>query len=218
MRGSAPSCPRCLRSADDAEWAGVGGDRSLRLLGREAHDLRGYGNNLDVPFATERPWNRLLLGESLVRPGFVVEAHERVRGALRRNPSSGAPRPRADRGRTASAASRDRIRSGAPTAVRTMRVPTDTKTRRKRAPSFASRSETSTCGAPLMTALRACCAHHSSVGPAVRHRRVDDPASTQVDKEQHEDLAEPGIVGLHEVACPGDVIVQKARPALTVAE
>jgi hypothetical protein len=39
--------------------------------------------------------------------------------------------------------------SGAPTAVRTTRAPTDSKTRRKRAPSFASRSQTSTSGAPL---------------------------------------------------------------------
>jgi hypothetical protein len=46
---------------------------------------------------------------------------------------------------------------------------------------------------------------------------MDDPASTQVDEEQDEDLPESRVVGLHEVACAGDVIAQKRRPALTVA-
>ena len=34
-----------------------------------------YGNSLDATFAAGRPRNRLLLGERLVRPGLVVEAH-----------------------------------------------------------------------------------------------------------------------------------------------
>ena len=34
-----------------------------------------HGNSLDAAFAAGRPWNRLLLGERLVRPGLVVEAH-----------------------------------------------------------------------------------------------------------------------------------------------
>src|SRR5258705_1788960 len=36
-------------------------------------------------------------------------------------------------------------------------------------------------------------------------------------EEEHEDLAEPDVVGLHEVARPRDVIPQEGRPALPVA-
>lgn len=34
-----------------------------------------HGNSLDAAFAAGHPWNRLLLGERLVLPRLVVEAH-----------------------------------------------------------------------------------------------------------------------------------------------
>jgi hypothetical protein len=46
---------------------------------------------------------------------------------------------------------------------------------------------------------------------------VNDLAAAQVEEEEHEDLAETDVVGLHEVARPRDVIVQKRRPSLAVA-
>src|SRR5206468_11688828 len=51
----------------------------------------------------------------------------------------------------------------------------------------------------------------------VRHCGVDDRASPKVEEEEQEDLAEPDIVGLHEVARPRDVIPREGRPALPVA-
>src|SRR5207249_11072721 len=55
------------------------------------------------------------------------------------------------------------------------------------------------------------------VARRVRHCGVDDRASPKVEEEEHEDLAEPDVVGLHEVARPRDVIPQEGRPALPVA-
>jgi hypothetical protein len=55
------------------------------------------------------------------------------------------------------------------------------------------------------------------VAGRVCDRRVDDPAAPKVEEEEHEDLAEPDVVGLYEVARPRDVIVQEGGPALPVA-
>src|SRR5207247_8805219 len=55
------------------------------------------------------------------------------------------------------------------------------------------------------------------VARRVRHCGVDDRASPKVEEEEHEDLAEPDVVGLHEVARSRDVIPQEGRPALPVA-
>jgi hypothetical protein len=55
------------------------------------------------------------------------------------------------------------------------------------------------------------------LGRRVRRSGVHDRASPQVEKEKHEDLVEPDVVGLHEVAGPGGVIAQECRPALTVS-
>jgi hypothetical protein len=55
------------------------------------------------------------------------------------------------------------------------------------------------------------------VARCVGHRGVDDLASPKVEEEEHEDLAEPDVVGLHKVARPHDVIPQEGRPALAVA-
>ena len=101
--------------------------------------------------------------------------------------------------------------SGAAAAIRTTRVPDEASTRAKRAPSFASRSQTTTPGAASRVAFRACCAHHSSLGAYVT-AGVDDLASPKVEEEKHEDLAEPDVVGLHEVARPRSVIPQEGRP------
>src|SRR5882724_731147 len=57
--------------------------------------------------------------------------------------------------------------SGARIAVRTTRTPDDLNTPAKRAPSFVSWSQMTTCGASSMVLFLACCAHHSSVGAYV---------------------------------------------------
>src|SRR5262245_5331571 len=49
------------------------------------------------------------------------------------------------------------------------------------------------------------------------HRGVDDLAAPEVEEEKDEDLAEPDVVGLHEVARPRDMIAQECRPALPSA-
>ena len=106
--------------------------------------------------------------------------------------------------------------SGAWGAIRTTRAPDDARTRVKRAPSFTSRSQTNTAGTASRVAFRAGCAHHSSLGAYVTAAWtiVRRPRSR---KKEHEDLAEPDVVGLHEVARPRDVIPQEGRPALPVA-
>jgi len=66
-----------------------------------------------------------------------------------------------------------------------------------------------------MVAFRACCA--PLVAWHVCDRRVDDPAPPEIEEEEHEDLAEADVVGLHEVARPRDVIPQEGRQALPIA-
>src|SRR6266403_4177779 len=55
------------------------------------------------------------------------------------------------------------------------------------------------------------------VGRRIRDRGVNDLSATEVEEEEHENLAEPDIVRLNEVARPGDVVAQERRPALAVA-
>ena len=43
------------------------------------------------------------------------------------------------------------------------------------------------------------------VGRCIRDRGVDDLSTAEVEEEEHEDLAEPDVVRLDEVARPGDV-------------
>src|SRR5436190_24354428 len=106
--------------------------------------------------------------------------------------------------------------SGASGAIRTTRAPDDAGTRVKRAPSFASRSQTNTAGTASRVAFRACCAHPSSLGAYVTaawtivRRPRSRKKSTKTSRNRN-------IVGLHEVARPRDVIPQEGRPALPVA-
>ena len=92
---------------------------------------REDGNRLDAPFAAARSRDRLLLGERLVRPGLVVEtyvlghetsqmrfAHDQHVVEELSTQRSGKPL-------------RECVQSGAPTAVRTTRVPADSRTRQK---------------------------------------------------------------------------------------
>src|SRR6266404_2267425 len=130
--------------------------------------------------------------------------------SLKRRTWSSSSRRRVPANRSANA-----FMSGAWGAIRTTRAPDDARTRVKRAPSFASRSQTNTAGTASRVAFRACCAHHSSLGAYVTAAWtiVRRPRS----RKEHEDLAEPDVVGLHEGARPRDVIPQEGRPALPVA-
>ena len=55
------------------------------------------------------------------------------------------------------------------------------------------------------------------VGRRIRNRGMDDLSAAEVEQEEHEDLAEPDVVRLDEVARPRDVVAQERRPALAVA-
>ena len=55
------------------------------------------------------------------------------------------------------------------------------------------------------------------IGRSVRHGGVNHRATTTVEKEEHEDLAEPQVLRLDEVACPDHVVPQEGRPALAIA-
>jgi hypothetical protein len=78
--------------------------------------------------------------------------------------------------------------AGAPGAIRTTRAPDDARTRAKRAPSFASRSQMHTAGAAFMVAFRACCAHHSSLGATaawtILRRRRSSKKSTKTSRNR----------------------------------
>src|SRR5207253_7799503 len=129
--------------------------------------------------------------------------------SLKRRTWSSSSRRRVPANRSANA-----FMSGASGAIRTTRAPDDARTRVKRAPSFALRSQTNTAGTASRVAFRACCAHHSSLGAYVTAAWM---IVRRPREEEHEDLAEPDVVGLHEVARPRDVIPQEGRPALSVA-
>src|SRR2546428_6787918 len=106
--------------------------------------------------------------------------------------------------------------SGARIAVRTTRTPDDLNTPAKRAPSFVSWSQMTTCGAlchgGVSGLLRA-----ALVGRRIRHRGMEDRSATQVQEEEYEHLAEPHVERLYEVARPRHVVSQERRPALAVA-
>src|SRR6266850_22345 len=126
-----------------------------------------YGDCVDAPLCRERPWNRLLVTEGLVRTRFVVKAD--VLGddaaeviSLRMRTWSSSSRRSVPAKRSAKA-----FMSGARIAVRATRTPDDLNTPAKRAPSFVSRSQMTTCGASSMVLFLACCARHSSVGAYV---------------------------------------------------
>ena len=55
------------------------------------------------------------------------------------------------------------------------------------------------------------------VGRRIHDRGVDDLSAAEVEEEECEDLAEPDVVRLDEVARPSDVVAQERRPALAVA-
>src|SRR3989454_5182837 len=87
--------------------------------------------------------------------------------------------------------------SGARIAVRTTRTPDDLNTPAKRAPSFVSWSQMTTCGALSMVAFLACCAQHSSVGAYVTaawrivRRRRSRKKSTNRSEEHTSELQSP---------------------------
>ena len=77
------------------------------------HERRAGGVGLRPGRKARRPLPTCLrVGRRTSRSdGRRRSRHERVRGALLRNPPPGAPRPRSDHGRSASAASGDRVRA-----------------------------------------------------------------------------------------------------------
>src|SRR6266478_3834994 len=55
------------------------------------------------------------------------------------------------------------------------------------------------------------------VGRRICHRGMEDSSATQVQKEEHEHLAEPHVERLNEVTRPRHVVSQERRPAVPVA-
>src|SRR5258705_7091624 len=163
-----------------------------------------------------RTRNRLLLRESLVRTRLVVEAHElgdeaaevvlaEEEDVVEQLPAQGAREPFGERvhvrrpGRDPHD-SRPRRCENAGEASAELRIAVADEDRRRGIHG----------GVPGL--LRA-----PLVAWHVCDRRVDDPASPEFKEEEHEYLAEPNVVGLHEVARPRDVIPQERRPALPIA-
>src|SRR5947209_2643732 len=149
--------------------ASGGGVRSLASRGSAVVVMEPPENrdSRDAALELGGTRNRLLLRESLVRTRLVVEAHELGDEAsewssVKRRTWSSSSRRRVPANRSANA-----FMSGASGAIRTTRAPDDARTRVKRAPSFASRSQTNTAGTASRVAFRACCAHHSSLGAYV---------------------------------------------------
>src|SRR2546425_13378036 len=121
-----------------------------------------YGDCVDASLCRERPWNRLLLPETLVRTRFIVEAHVLGNDApevILNEEVVEQLSPERTGERSANA-----FMSGARIALRTTRTPDDLNMPAKRGPSFVSWSQMTTCGASSLVAFLACCAHHSSVG------------------------------------------------------
>src|SRR5207249_461681 len=97
--------------------------------------------------------------------------------SLKRRTWSSSSRRRVPANRSANA-----FMSGASGAIRTTRAPDDARTRVKRAPSFASRSQTNTAGTASRVAFRACCAHHSALGAYGVRARVGMAGSQLSDR------------------------------------
>jgi hypothetical protein len=121
----------------------------------------------DAALKLGTPRNRLPLRERLVWPRLVVEVHELGDEAAEVGLAQEEDMVEQSRRRVPANRSADAFMSGAPGAIRTTRAPDDARTRVKRAPSFASWSQTTTAGAVSMVAFRACCAHHASLGAYV---------------------------------------------------
>jgi hypothetical protein len=125
------------------------------------------GDCVNAAARLERPWNRLLVPEGLVRTRFVVEADvlgDDAPEVILTKDEDVVEHLSAER---ADEAFSEGIRVRARIAVRTTRTPDDLKTPAKRDPSFVSWSQTTRCGARSIVAFLACCAHHSSVGAYV---------------------------------------------------
>ena len=116
--------------------------------------------------------DNLLLGDALMRPSSIVEAHEfgdqasevrllEFEHVLEQLTTEGAD------ARAAKA-----FMFGAQGADRTTNAPVPSKVRTKQRPNFASRSQTSTSGALSKVAFLACCAHQWSVGVYVTAARM----------------------------------------------
>src|SRR5438094_2041766 len=174
------------------------------------------GDSRDTTRGLARTGNRLLLPESLVRTRLVVEPYElrdeavevalaHEENVVEQLPAEGAREPFGERvhvrrpGRNPHDL-RPRRGEHAGEASAELRVAVADDDRRRRVQGGIP----GLLGAPLV-------AWH------VGDRRVDDPTSPELEEEQHEDRAEPNVVGLHEVARPRDVIPQEGRPALPVA-
>ena len=123
-----------------------------------------YGDCVDAPLCRERPWNRLLVPEGLVRTRFVV-----VADVLGDHAPEVILTEDEDVVEHLSPECADEALSKGIHVRRAYRRAHDAHARRpeygrKQEPSFVSWSQTTTCGTRSMVAFLAWCAHHSSVG------------------------------------------------------
>src|SRR2546425_6632197 len=175
-----------------------------------------YGDCVDASLCRERPWNRLLVPETLVPTRFIVEAH-----VLGDDAPEVILTEDEDMVEQLSAERADEAFSEGIHVRRAYRRAHDAHPRR---PEYAgeARSELRVVvaddkmwravhgGVPGL--LRA-----PLVGRRIRHRGVEDRAATQVQEEEYEYLAEAHDERLHEVTRPRHVVSQEGRPTLPVA-
>jgi hypothetical protein len=164
-----------------------------------------YGDCVDASLCRERPWNRLLVPEGLVRTRFIVETD--VFG-------DDAPEVILTEDEDmVEHLSTERAGEAFSEGVHVRRAYRRAHDSHARRPQYANevRSELGVVvaddnlwyaihgGVPGL--LRA-----PFVGWRSRHRGMEDRSATQVQEEEHEDLAEPHVERLHEVTRPRNVV------------
>jgi hypothetical protein len=175
-----------------------------------------YGDCVDAAVCLERPWNRLLVTEGLVRTRFVVETDVLGHGAPEVILTEDE-----DVVEHLSPKRADEAFSEGIHIRRAYRRAHDAHTRRTE---YASEPSAE---------LRVVVADHNLwravhggvsrllraplVGRRMRHRGMQDRSATQIQEEEYEHLPEPHVERLHEVTRPCHVVSQEGRPALAVA-
>src|SRR2546427_4822092 len=175
-----------------------------------------YGDCVDASLCRERPWNRLLVTEGLVRTRFVVKAE--VLGDNAPEVTLTEDEDVVDQ------LSPERTGEAFSEGIHVRRAYRRAHDAHPRRPEYASEASAElrvvvandnlwrVVHGGVSGLLRA-----ALVGRRIRHRGMEDRSATQVQEEEYEHLAEPHVERLYEVARPRHVVSQERRPALAVA-
>ena len=163
------------------------------------------------------PWERLPLGEALVRACLIVELHERGDEAPQvvlvedKDVIEEFASQRADEpfGKGVHVGCVDR-------GAYDLRVDAGEDTGEPGAELRIVVANEHLRSSPIERCV-ACLLRAPGVRRRVRHGGVNNRTIPHVEKEEYEDLAKPRVVGLYEVGRPRDVIAQERRPSLAIA-